>query len=156
MTTVTQLLGTRFGAIEFSDEDVVRFPEGIIGFPDFESFLLLSHKPESPFRWLQSLDEAAVAFLVVDPWAYVEAYNPQISNSDAAALQLSKETAQMVVSTASIPGGNAEEMTLNLAAPIVINLEARIGKQVVLEGDAYNIRHRVFPQANSASGLKAA
>jgi flagellar assembly factor FliW len=156
MTTSTQLLGTRFGAIEFSDEDVVTFPEGIIGFADFTAFVLLSHKPDSPFRWLQSVEEAAVAFLIVDPSAYIENYEPEISNSDASGLKLREETPRMLFSTASIPGGNAEEMTLNLAAPIVINLEARIGKQVVLEGDAYNIRHRVFPKANSASGLKAA
>lgn len=156
MTTATQLLGTRFGAIEYIDDDVVTFPEGLIGFADFRSFVLLSHKPESPFRWLQSVDEAAVAFLVVDPTAYVENYAPEISDTEARALQLNEATVHLVFATASIPGGNAQEMTLNLAAPIVLNLEARIGRQVVLDGDAYNIRHRVFPKANSASGLKAA
>jgi flagellar assembly factor FliW len=151
MTTVTQLLGTRFGAIDFLDEDVVSFPDGLIGFSWLKSFVLLSHKPDSPFRWLQSVDEPAIAFLLTDPNAYLESFSPEITPTDVKALRLSPTTAHLVYTTASIPGGEIEEMTLNLAAPIVLNLEERIGRQVVLEGDAYNIRHRVFPQANPVS-----
>lgn len=156
MTTVIQLLGTRFGTIEFTDEDVVTFREGMIGFSGLQTFVLLSHKPDSPFRWLQSVEEPGLAFLVVDPNAYVEDYSPEITNSDVRSLGLSESTAHLVYTTASIPGGVVEEMTLNLAAPIVLNLEERIGKQVVLEGEAYNIRHRVFPQAIPASEQKVA
>jgi len=156
MTTSMQLLGTRFGTIDYSGGDVVDFPDGLIGFPDFQSFLVLSHKPDSPFRWLQSIDEPAIAFLMVDPQAYVESYTPQVSNAEAEALRIAHTTPTLVLTTASIPNGNVDEMTLNLAAPIVLNLEARIGRQVVLEGEAYNIRHRVFDPANPASERMAA
>lgn len=156
MKTATQLLGTRFGAIEYTDEDVLSLLDGLVGFPNLRDFVLLAHKPDSPFKWLQSLDEPALAFLVVDPAGYVEGFSPELSKADTGALHLSESTAKLVLTTAAIPGGKVEEMTLNLAAPIVLNLEARIGKQVVLDSDGYNIRHRVFPQANPANGLKAA
>lgn len=150
MITATQLLGTRFGAIEYTDEDVVTFADGLVGFPNLHSFVLLAHKPGSPFRWLQSLDEAALAFLAVEPSSYVPEYAPYISNSDAQALSLTEDTPQLLLTTAAIPGGKVEHMTLNLAAPIVVNLETRRGKQVVLDGERYSIRQPAFDQAKAA------
>jgi flagellar assembly factor FliW len=149
-TTLTQLLGTRFGTIEYADEDIVTFNDGLIGFPALRAFVLLSHKPDSPFRWLQSLDEPALAFLLVDPASYVSDYDPHISTSEARNLNLTEDTPRMMLTTAAIPGGKVDNMTVNLAAPIVINLEARVGKQVVLEGDRYSIRHHAFTQAKAA------
>ena len=147
---------TRFGSFEVSDDSIVRFPVGLLGFPESQQYVILDHDTEAPFKWLQSIDEPAVAFLMVDPQAYVESYTPQVSNAEAEALRIAQTTPTLVLTTASIPGGNVDEMTLNLAAPIVLNLEARIGRQVVLEGEAYNIRHRVFDPANPASERMAA
>lgn len=142
------LSGTRFGDIEFTDDDVVHFPEGLIGFPNSRRYVLLCAKPGSPFRWLQSLDEPALAFLCTDPAHYVADYAPTLSERHARDLGMTAETARLVLCTAAIPKGKPEEMTLNLAGPIVINAEVRRGRQIVLEDGAYTIRHRVFPQAD--------
>ena len=150
MMTATQLLGTRFGAIEYTDEDILTFEDGLVGFPNLCTFVLLAHKPGSPFKWLQSIDEPALAFLVVDPAGYVPDYEPRISTVDAQALVLTEETPQLLLTTAAIPGGKVEDMTLNLAAPVVVNLEARVGKQVVLDSDRFPTRQLAFPQAKAA------
>jgi flagellar assembly factor FliW len=139
-----QLNQTRFGTIDFESEDIITFDEGLVGFPQLQSFLLLNHADDSPFRWLQSLSEPGLAFLVADPWHFVENYEVEIPEEAANTLNLRTTTVHSLWTTARIPGGNTQEMTINLAAPIVINLENRRGKQVVLEGEAYNIRHRVF------------
>ena len=52
----------------------------------------------------------------------------------------------LVYTTASIPHGRPRDMTLNLAAPIVISGATRLGKQIVLENEAYTMRHRVFAE----------
>jgi flagellar assembly factor FliW len=142
------LSGTRFGDIEITDEDIVNFPEGLIGFPNSRRYVLLSAKPGSPFRWLQSLDEPALAFLCTDPAHYLPEYTPSISERHARDLKMTEDTPRILLCTAAIPKGKPEDMTLNLAGPIVINAEVRQGRQIVLEDGAYTIRHRVFPQAD--------
>ena len=144
-----QSITTRFGTIHYGEEDVVTFIDGLIGFPDLRRFVLLSHKPESPFRWLQSLEEAKIAFLVCDPAGFVQNYEPSISESTAQELGLMAETPRFMFTTANIPHGQPEEMTLNLAGPIVINAESRQAKQLVIEDEAYTIKHRVFQPAES-------
>ena len=144
MTTMNNLQSTRFGAIEYSPEDVVTIQDGLLGFPGREAYLVLTHKEGSPFRWLQSIDEPALAFLVVDPGHFVQGYSPLMSDEAASALGLGEETPRLVYTIATIPNGKPEEMTLNLAGPIVINGETRAARQLVIEDPNCAIKHRVF------------
>src|SRR6185295_7181281 len=58
----------RFGEIEFAEDVIITFPDGVLGFPGDRRYLLLEHDAEgSPFKWLQSLDNPDLAFIVVDP-----------------------------------------------------------------------------------------
>lgn len=150
------LIGTRFGDIEYADEDVVTFTDGMIGFPDARRFILLSHKENSPFRWLQSLDEPKLAFLVTDPGAFVCEYTPSVEHAVLNGLEIGEETPRLVFTTARIPNGEPNEMTLNLAAPIVVNATNRKARQIVLTDDAYTIRHRVFRPDGEPADVAAA
>lgn len=150
MNTLTILTGTRFGAIEYTSEDVVTFDEGLIGFLDLREFLLLAHGGDGPFQWLQSVEEPGLAFLVVDPIVFVSDYEPEIDDSQAKILRLQAETPRLLRTTVRLVGQPVKELSLNLAAPIVLNLEQRIGKQVILDSEAYNIRHRVILNTESA------
>ncbi len=150
------LTGTRFGAIDYEEGDVLTFAEGLIGFENLVHFLLLSPEPDSPFRWLQSMDEPTVAFLVAHPERFVSGYEPEIDDQIAEELAFEESTPRIVFTTASIPPGQPEQLTLNLAGPILINAVTRCGRQVVLDDAAYTIKHRVFPEANQVSGRVAA
>jgi flagellar assembly factor FliW len=147
---------TRFGTVEYAEDDVVIFEEGLIGFGKLRNYVLLSLKPESPFRWLQSIDEPAVAFLVTDPNAFVSDYDPLIDDTQAQRLNLGEDTPRLLLTTATVPKGHPENMTLNMAAPIVINALTRRAKQLVLDDHAYTIKHRVFPAADRSSEKQAA
>jgi flagellar assembly factor FliW len=150
------ITGSRFGDIEYTEEDVILFDEGLIGFPNTKSFLILAHKPGTPFRWLQSIDEPSLAFLVAIPEYFVPDYAPTVSDATVREMALTEESDKLVFATVSIPAGQPQEMTLNLAGPIVVNVDTRQARQVVLEDDAYTIRHRVFEQANRVSQRMAA
>lgn len=150
------LTGTRFGDLEVAEQDTIAFPDGLIGFPTAKRFVIICPKAESPFRWLQSLDEPALAFLVTDPANYVPDYAPEISLGAARRLALNEETPRLLLTTVNIPRGKPEAMTLNLAGPIVVNAETRTASQIVLEDGAYTIKHRVFPEADRVSGTAAA
>ena len=150
------IAGTRFGNIDFLEEDLVLFPEGLIGFSKLNRFILVSTKTDSHFRWLQSVDEPGLAFLLTDPAVYVPDYEPKVSESMIRSLELSDETPRFLFTTVSIPHGQPNEMTLNLIAPIVINALTRKAKQLVLEDPAYTIKHRVFQTADRAGEKQVA
>jgi len=141
------LSGTRFGDIEFGPTDVVFFKEGLIGFPQLQEFVLISHRDDSPFRWLQSVQEPALAFLCAIPQHFFPTFNPTVSVAVVEALKLSEDTDRYVLTTASIPKGKPEEMTLNLAAPILVNAQTRGALQFVIDDEAYTVKHRVFQEA---------
>ncbi len=150
------ITGSRFGNIEFDDLDIITFEEGLVGFPSVTRFVILCPREDKPFRWLQSIDEPELAFLVSDPAAYVDDYAPTISQSVARSLALEPTTPRLVFTTVNIPRGKPDDMTLNLAGPLVINAVERKGKQIVLEDGAYTTKYRVFQKADRVSGDEAA
>ncbi|MDI9637373.1 flagellar assembly protein FliW [Kamptonema cortianum] len=144
MTTEKAIETTRFGYLEYEAEDVVKFQEGMLGFPGKTDFLIIEHKAGSPFRWLQSIDTGDLAFLVVDPGVYLADYAPEMPMEAAEKLELSEDTPRLVYTIVTIPRGKPEAMTLNLAGPLVINLENRQAKQIVLETDLYPIKFPIL------------
>lgn len=146
MTTMTPLTTqtARFGEVTYTNEDVVSFDHGLVGFPDLSDFVLIRHGEDSPFRWMQSVEHGDLAFLVVDPGHYLTDYAPEIPESAVEGLGIQEETPRLVYTIVSIPPGKPEEMTVNLAGPIVVNLENGRARQIVLEDECYPIRHRVF------------
>lgn len=150
MTENQNLATTRFGTVAFEPEDVIEFPDGLLGFQACRRFVVLNHQDESPFRWLQSLDDPGVAFLVTDPFNFVANYTPEMEPLDAERLGLTEEMPRLVYTIVTIPSGRPQEMTLNLAGPIVVNVLGRIARQVVVEDEKYGIRHRLIPDSSEA------
>jgi len=95
---------------------------------------------------LQSVEQGEIAFLVIDPAHYVSDFAPVMPEKLANELKLTEETPRLVYTIVTIPRGKPEEMTLNLAGPLVINAESGQARQIVIEDDAFPIRFRVFPQ----------
>ena len=150
-----EITNTRFGAVSFEEQDIITFPDGVIGFPQCTRFVVVSRSEQSPFRWLQSIDLPEFAFLVTDPACYVSNYEPVMGESLSAQLEIGEKTPTLLYTTVSIPHGSPHNMTLNLAGPIVINVETRIGRQFIVEDEAYTVKHRAFP-TESASERAAA
>ncbi len=137
----------RFGTIEFEEEDVLLFPEGILGFEECMRYVVLKHGEGSPFFWLQSLDRPEVAFLVADPAGFEPEYSPEMPPGVAQFLRLDETTPRLVYAILSIPHGKPEQMTANLAGPIVVNVTERLACQVVVEDGEWSTKHPVFEGA---------
>lgn len=149
--TTTAYPTKRFGTICVEEEDVIRLDQGLLGFPACTRYVVLCPDEEGPFRWLQSLDDGSLAFLVADPVHFVPDYAPEMAQSVANSLELQPDTPRLVYTIVTIPPGRPEEMSINLAGPIVINLVSRTARQVILEGDEYPIRHRPFRLSSCAA-----
>lgn len=146
-----QLESTRFGALEFTAEDIIHFPGGLAGFENRRDFVLVEHGPDSPYQWLQSVEAGDLAFLLVEPGLFVPDYAPEMPMRAVKTLELEETTPRVVYTIVTIPRGRPRDMTLNLAGPIVINAETRQAVQIILEGDEHPVRRRAFPEAEQAA-----
>lgn len=136
---------TRFGTIEVSEKEVIHMPNGMIGFSDERRFIILRHAEGSPFIWFQSIANPNLAFVLLDPFLLEPNYKIDLQEEDKKDLGL-KETSdgiQALVVLNISNNGKSLNITANLLAPIVINIEARRAKQVILFNSTYSHRHPV-------------
>jgi len=141
---------TRFGRIDVATGDVIRFPSGLPGLEDCREWALLADADNDALGWLQSTTRGDVALAVVSPRRFVPDYQVRIPRSELVPLDIvDLRAAQVVV----VVGRTGTTLTLNLKAPIVINLEARTGRQVVASGELplqYELSQELPPLKKSA------
>ena len=121
---------TRFGTFEVAEGAVLDFPQGMVGFPSSRRYALVAREAEDLFFWLHSLDEPAVAFPVADPWAFHPSYELEIGDPDLELLGAS-EPDQLALLAVVAVGSDPADAAINLLAPVAVNLERRVGAQVL-------------------------
>jgi flagellar assembly factor FliW len=136
---------TRLGDVEVLENNIIQFPYGLPGFMEEKEFAYLPVEDENPFAFLQSMAEPNLTFIVVNPFAFFPDYEFAIQDELAYEIGVKEETLPIIISIVNVPE-NPEEMTANLMAPIIINLDKRIAVQHVLEKSSYKTRHRLFPK----------
>lgn len=144
--TKTCIDSTRFGRIEVDTDAVITFSQGPFGFENYRRFVVLCLDEKSPFRWLQSMEEPSLAFVVIEPRHFMPDYAPTISDADAEALGLDADTPVLTYVIVTIPAGKPEQMTANLMGPIVINAATRTARQVIVEDDCYSTKHSILQE----------
>ncbi len=133
----------RFGEIEIDDRKILSFPQGIPGLEEVRRFALIHHDRTYPINWLQAVDVPHVSLPVIDPFDILPDYEFDISDSDITDLSLKAKNDLHVVSVVVIPE-DIRQMTVNLSAPILINIKLNIGKQVIIDRRDYQIRCPIF------------
>jgi len=134
MTVASDLLGH----LTVEPSTVIRFPTGLLGFPEARSFVLLPSEREHIY-WLQSIDYASLAFLMVDPFVFFDGYTV-----DLAATDLGNQTAApedlTVLAMVTLPPKRDLSPTANLQGPIIINHRQGYANQAILSDGKYGIR----------------
>jgi len=132
-----------FGTIEIADTQRITFPEGILGFENEKEYYLII-KEDSPFLWLQSSKTESLAFILINPYLFIQDYKLEINHRDWDTIKIDpKEDDFLVFSIVTIPE-NPEQMTANLQGPIVINPKEKIGIQAISLNDEYSIRYPIL------------
>jgi len=139
---------TRFGQVQVQDDELLTFPEGILGFNDFRRFVLLDDPNDEIFAWLQSCEEPAIAFPVLEPELFSETYRVNLAKSEAETLQLAPTDSKRLFCIVTIPD-DPTLMTANMKAPIVINPRLRVARQCVLQENSLAIREPIFAKLQS-------
>jgi flagellar assembly factor FliW len=123
-----------------SKDAVIHFEEGLIGFSEYKDFVLLENEGLAPFRLLQSIVSSDVGFLVIEPTMLVDNYHHHVPARDWESVELGVRTNPLIFVIAVI-GATPENSTGNLQAPLLINYEKMIGKQVILTDSGFSVRH---------------
>jgi flagellar assembly factor FliW len=137
---------TRFGEIAIDENRVIRFPEGILGFPLQKDFIILEHHPDSPFFWLQSIGSPELAFVLTDPLLTKSDYLDDLQALEKSLANSGDGDNTLIFSIVTIRPGVQKKMTVNLLGPIVIDIHHRIGKQVILTHSGYSHQHPLVLQ----------
>lgn len=132
------VITSRFGEIEVSQEKIITMTSPILGFPKSKRFVLRPHREDSPFMWLQSLDEPKLAFVVTQPALVNPQYQPGLGSHVREELGLDGDDQPDLLVILAFSGEKHEEVTVNLLGPIVINAKKRLAKQVILDPVKYD------------------
>jgi flagellar assembly factor FliW len=141
---------TRFGELEINPDTILTFPRGLPGFEGCDRYQLLHEDKAGPVVfYLQSLDDPAVAFSIVDPALFGFNYELTLSDDEAALLQAGNPAELAVVLMVYKPYGAADDravfqggVSANINGPLVLNLGRKLGLQKVLVGPQYDITLR--------------
>ncbi len=141
------LLNTKhFGEIDIMEDRHITFANGLPGFDEIHRFILLeSSEPESPFKWLQSVDEPQLAFAIADPFMIKPDYDLEIDDEVVKELEITKEDDVAIYAIIIVPE-DISKISMNLKAPIIINGKNRQGMQIILDTDKYNVRHYILDE----------
>ena len=137
---------TRFGELEVSDEQILDFPLGLLGFPEEKQFALMEYKPDSPFYVLQSLADSDLTFLMINPFAFFNDYEFDMDDALMAEIGVTADNPPTVFNIATVKDKIAN-MTVNLAGPVLVNLKDRKAAQWVIEKTQFPTRYPLFPAA---------
>lgn len=115
------------------------FEQGIPGFDNLRLFQVSKPFDEYPFFYLQSLEEQEVCFLTVNPFELVKAYEIDLPPSAEEALSIKDPGDVAILSIINTHGG-LSNATVNLQAPIVINVNENKGMQLVIQNSNLSLR----------------
>ena len=127
-----QIETTRFGSVSIEAEDILLFPLGLFAFENIRHWVLLADADNESVGWLQSISDPATALPVVSPRRFVPDYQIRVGRSQLAPLELAGPDQAYVL---AVVGKAGERLTVNLKAPLIINLDRRLGRQVITNDD---------------------
>ena len=133
-----------FGDIDVDERQKLDFPQGILGFENLRSFVLLD-AAQPPFYWLQSLQEPEIAFVLIDPVFFKPDYAPDVGPEDLEEIDVTGADEQLVFTIVTIPE-KQELMTANLQGPIIVNKRSKIARQAISRNPRWLVKHYILEE----------
>lgn len=136
-----------FDTVEISDEKVIVFDKGLIGFEDCTRYAIVyetENEKDNTIMWLQSLDEVSLALPIIRPELVKEDYDPVVEDELIYALGNNIREANLLVFVTLTVPSDITKMTCNLKAPIIVNSDTMRAVQLVANNDDYAVRFPIY------------
>lgn len=125
------------------EDNIILFEEGILGFEDIKRYLLYQEEDSKVIWSLQAADAEAPSFVVVDPFSVVRDYHPALSDEDLNYFG-EKDLSGLCFLCIAVIKPNLSDSVANLKAPIVIDVNTKKARQIIMDDSAYPIRYPLF------------
>jgi flagellar assembly factor FliW len=129
---------TVFGEIEYTADSIIHFEEGLIGVSDHKQFILIQKEDAAPFNYLQSVEDKDFSLVVINPFFVETDYEMSIDSNDLKALDIDRHD-DFIVLAVVVLSNQVENITVNLKAPLIINIKSKSAKQILLLHDKYSV-----------------
>jgi flagellar assembly factor FliW len=124
----------QFGEIEYTEDLVISFAEGLFGFENLHKFLFIK-QDENLFYWLNSIEQPEIAFPLIGLRIIDEKF-PVLDDNEAFGIVVMSK--------------NPADVKVNLKAPVYINQDAKSGFQKIIDSDKYPIDYNLFVEENQS------
>lgn len=135
---------TKFNEVKIDKSSIFNFVSPIIGFNDLKDYAIIDYKPDSPFKWLQSMEDMDLAFPITLCSFFGIDYQFNIPDDEAKKLEIENPDDIFVFNIVNIPSSNPQGATVNMLAPIVVNLANKKAMQIVLKNTDFQVRYKLF------------
>ena len=145
-----QIQTTRFDAVEINLDDLLLLPNGLLGVEHCRHWVLLEDVENDAVGWLQSATHPEVAMAVISPRRFVPDYQLRVTRGQLTPLELEAVDQAYILALVS---KNHGQLTLNLKAPLIVNLQRRLGRQIIANDDQpiqYSITSPTAPLRKTA------
>jgi flagellar assembly factor FliW len=136
-----------FGRIDVDDRQKVLFPYGVLGFELLKNWVLLD-AAQPPFYWLQSTENADVAFPLIDPRVFRPDYTLEVAADELGEIGVVAPSDALDFAIVTIPE-DPSDMTANLQGPIIINRSTRLGRQCISLDSRWRVRHPIIKELSA-------
>ena len=134
-----EILSPVHGKITYDEDEIINFEKSIPGFNDVKRFILKEIEGSS-FKLLQSIDDVTVGFVVISPFQVEEDYEINLSEEVIKTLEIKEATDVLLYSLVTL-NSKVEKITVNLKAPVVINVNNKKAEQFIIDKEKYKIKH---------------
>lgn len=139
-----------YGNRKYDPKDIITFKNGLPGFETLTKFILFPAEDNDFFSILHSTQDVSIGLIVVSPFTICGNYEFDLKEPILERLNIKNMSEVDVYNTVTL-NSKVEDITTNLKAPIIINIKDKIGQQIILEDDKYQIKHSLFEEEFNAS-----
>ncbi len=139
-----KFITSRFGEIKYSQQNVITIFEGLLGYSQYNKYIIINQKKQEPFQWLQSVENGELAFVVTNPYIFKPDFKFSLKKQQLENLDVMSYNEIRVLSIVVIPQNNFADTSINLQSPIFINIKDMIGKQIVLHDRKLPVKYFIW------------
>ncbi|MEA4969081.1 MAG: flagellar assembly protein FliW [Candidatus Pelethousia sp.] len=134
----------RFGRVTINPDHIISFGEGLLGFEQLKRYAIILCEATEPIQWLQAVDDPTVSLPIINPFLIKPDYELDVDDAELHSIGTPSVEEILIVNAMVLPE-KIREATVNLSAPVLINLRTKQGRQIVMEYSQANaIRYPAF------------
>ncbi|NLK62451.1 MAG: flagellar assembly protein FliW [Fusobacteria bacterium] len=136
---------TRFGELNIVKNEIINFPEGLLGFENMKEYTIFEMEEGNPLMWMQSLNDGALAFIIIRPFEFYPNYLLELTEKEVEFLNVESPEDTDVFAIVVVPE-DPSNMTANLQGPLVINRKKNIAKQIISTNPKHKLKHYILKE----------